>query len=538
MNTHDAEKAIDTTAHFEETAARPGPRFADGESLAGFTTTTSEKAGSSRYASSETGLEHVKASKAAERRLVRKLDVVILPMAVLLYLSAYLDRGAMGNAKLMGLEKTVLGNVDVRYSIALMCFYITYIVLSIPGTLFAKQFLPSTTIACGALVWSIATTCQAATHNPAALYVCRLFIGVGEAFFGQAMALYLSFWYTKQELAKRIGLFIAAGSLAGAFSGLIAAGVSKINSSIDNWRILFLVEGLPSLLLAIIVFFFLPSRPDSSKFLNEDERTIACTRLNAESNGEVGKGIDWAAVRYAFKDWKIYVLALAYSAMNLTLGSVSGFLPTIVKGLGYSNTDAQLYSVPPYACALGVMLLLTGISDRLKSRGVFVMLVYCIGIGLGVDPLRRKAVGWAILYGVSPVHVSKGGLRARYFACCCLASAGYANIPLIMAWVSNNSPSESQRAVGLGMLNSVGQCLSILASFLFPKAEGPRFVKGESVNLAFQAFGLVIALCMTLYFRWENARRDKREGGRPVKGMRVEGVAAAYDQAIGYRYVA
>ncbi|BGO98287.1 putative High-affinity nicotinic acid transporter (putative) [Rhodotorula toruloides] len=527
MNTHDAEKAIDTTAHYEETSARPGPRFADGESLAGYTTTTSEKAGSSRYASSETGLEHVKASKTAERRLVRKLDVVILPMAVLLYLSAYLDRGAMGNAKLMGLEKTVLGNVDVRYSIALMCFYITYIVFSIPGTLFAKQFLPSTTIACGALVWSIATTCQAATHNPAALYVCRLFIGVGEAFFGQAMALYLSFWYTKQELAKRIGLFISAGSLAGAFSGLIAAGVSKINSSIDNWRILFLVEGLPSLLLAIIVFFFLPSRPDSSKFLNEDERTIACTRLNAESNGEVGTGIDWAAVRYAFKDWKIYVLALAYSAMNLTLGSISGFLPTIVKGLGYSNTDAQLYSVPPYACALGVMLLLTGISDRLKSRGVFVMLVYCIGI-----------VGWAILYGVSPIHVSKGGLRARYFACCCLASAGYANIPLIMAWVSNNSPSESQRAVGLGMLNSVGQCLSILASFLFPKAEGPRFVKGESVNLAFQAFGLVIALGMTLYFRWENARRDKREGGQPVKGMRVEGVATAYDQAVGYRYVA
>ncbi|BGP29184.1 hypothetical protein JCM10296v2_000922 [Rhodotorula toruloides] len=526
MNTHDAEKAIDTTAHYQETAVRPGPRFADGESLAGLTTTTSEKAGSSRYASSETGLEHVKASKAAERRLVRKLDAVILPMAVLLYLSAYLDRGAMGNAKLMGLEKTVLGNVDVRYSIALMCFYITYIVFSIPGTLFAKQFLPSTTIACGALVWSIATTCQAATHNPAALYVRRLFIGVGEAFFGQAMALYLSFWYTKQELVKRIGLFISAGSLAGAFSGLIAAGVSKINSSIDNWRILFLVEGLPSLLLAIIVFLFLPSRPDSSKFLNEDERTIACTRLNAESNGEVGLGSTGLPSATPSRTG---------SAMNLTLGSISGFLPTIVKGLGYSNTDAQLYSVPPYACALGVMLLLTGISDRLKSRGIFVMLVYCIGI---LNPLYVTAVGWAILYGVSPIHVSKGGLRARYFACCCLASAGYANIPLIMAWVSNNSPSESQHAVGLGMLNSVGQCLSILASFLLPKVEGPRFVKGEYVNLAFQAFGLVIALCMTLYFRWENARRDKREGGRPVKGMRVEGVTTAYDQAVGYRYVA
>lgn len=141
-------------------------------------------------------------------------------------------------------------------------------------------------------------------------------------------------------------------------------------------------------------------------------------------------------------------------------------VPTIVKGLGYTNNQAQLYSVPPYACALGVMLLLTGISDRLKSRGFFVMIVYGIGIGACKSRstvLRQeltlshaRAVGWAILFGVNPIHVSKGGLRARYFACCCLASAGYANIPLIMAWVSNNSPSESQRAVGLGMLNSVG----------------------------------------------------------------------------------
>lgn len=71
---------------------------------------------------------------------------------------------------------------------------ITYIVLSVPGTLLAKQFLPSTTIACGALIWSCAATCQAAVTNPAGLYVCRLFVGVGEAMFGQAMALYFTMW--------------------------------------------------------------------------------------------------------------------------------------------------------------------------------------------------------------------------------------------------------------------------------------------------------------------------------------------------------
>ncbi|GAA6005448.1 hypothetical protein JCM10207_002985 [Rhodosporidiobolus poonsookiae] len=523
-------------AKFEETqeiqhretapAATGGARFVDGASLSDYTTTDTEKAGSSKYASSTIGLEHAAAKDKDVRKLVRKLDLVILPLAVLLYLSAYLDRGAMGNAKLMGLLDTVLRGNDTLYSVALSCFYITYILLSVPGTLLAKQFLPSTTIACAALIWSIATSCQAATTNPAGLFVCRLFIGVGEAGFGQAMALYFTYWYRKNEIAKRIGLFISAGSLAGAFSGLIAYGVARIpNAALDRWRVLFLIEGLPSFLLAIVVFFCLPSRPDKSRYLKGDERTLAITRLNADSLGEEHAGIDWKAVRYTLCDWKIYVISIAYSAMNLTLGSVSGFLPTIVKGLGYSNADAQLYSVPPYAVALGVMLLLTSLSDHFKSRGIFAMIVYAIGI-----------VGWTILLAVSPVGVSEGGLRARYFACCCIASCGYSNIPILMSWTSNNNPSESSRAVSLGMLNSVGQCLSILASFLFPSNEGPRFIKGASLNLAFQALGFLLVLGMTLYYRAENARRDRIEGGRPPKDMRIEGIATDYDKAVGFRY--
>lgn len=206
---------------------------------------------------------------------------------------------------------------------------------------------------------------------------------------------------------------LAAGSVAGAFSGLIAYGVAQIDSKIAAWRILFAVEGLPSLALAVVVFFCLPSRPDKTRYLNESQRTVACTRLNAHSQGNERMGIQWAAVRYALSDWRLrkwpcqhllppallppvsdvallgsffhlpslpslscepirhcikqyeavrrrlerktmclnrktsfstsqtprgaladarttVVLCISYSAMNLTLGSVSGFLPTIV----------------------------------------------------------------------------------------------------------------------------------------------------------------------------------------------------------------
>ncbi|GAA5856467.1 hypothetical protein JCM8547_008756 [Rhodosporidiobolus lusitaniae] len=527
MNT-DVEKTVKVEEMQEVSHNERAPRFADGESLAPVSTEgTGKDNSSSKYASSTIGLEHRTASQKEERKLVRKLDVLIIPLAVLLYLAAYLDRGALGNSKLLGLESTVLHNSDTGYSVALTCFYITYILLSIPGTLLAKAIDPSTSIAAGAFIWSVAASAQAGVHNQAGLYVCRLFIGVGEALFGQAMALYFTYWYRKNEIAKRIGLFISAGSLAGAFSGIIAYGVARIPSpALDAWRVLFLIEGLPSILLAIVVFLFLPSRPNKSRYLNEDERTIACTRLNADSLGtESGMGIDWRAVRYTLTDWKTYVISIAYSAMNLTLGSVSGFLPQIVKDLGYSNADAQLYTVPPYAVALGTMLFMTAISDKYRTRGIPAMIVFAIGI-----------TGWSILLGVDPVGVTEGGLRARYFACCCLASAGYSNIPIIMAWVSNNSGCETQRAVGLGSLNAIGQCLSILAAFLFPKPEGPRYRKGATVNIAFQCLGLVIALSMTLYYRWENARRDRKEGGRPAKGMPIPDILTDYDRAVGFRY--
>jgi 4-hydroxybenzoate polyprenyltransferase len=106
--------------------------------------------------------------------------------------------------------------------------------------------------------------------------------------------------------------------------------------------------------------------------------------------------------------------------MNLGLGSVGGFLPTIIQGLGYTEAKAQLFTVPPYAVSLVFMLLITTYSDRALTRGIPVAIVFIIG-----------AVGWAILMGVSPVKASHAMLSVRYFGCFCVVTAGYSAIPLI-----------------------------------------------------------------------------------------------------------
>lgn len=128
-----------------------------------------------------------------------------------------------------------------------------------------------------------------------------MFIGIGEAGFGQAVPFYFAYFYRKNELAKRVGLYVTCGALAGAFGGLISFGVSHINSSIAQWRLLFLIEGLPGLVIALLAFLMLPGRPEKTRWFSSDERTLALTRLNADSLGAEGNHIDWKAVIHAFK---------------------------------------------------------------------------------------------------------------------------------------------------------------------------------------------------------------------------------------------
>lgn len=478
----------------------------------------------SEFNTEHAGLPNTEADfKKAERKLKHKLDVLILPLTTLLYLCAYLDRGNMGNAKLQGVQKDLMDNSDTKFSIALACFYIAYIVFNVPGNIMAKLLKPSTSIAIAAFIWGTASTLQAATFNFPGIIVCRLFIGIGEAGFGPTVPFYYSIWYKREEIAIRNAFFIGCGALAGAFGGLIAYGVSFATGSTigATWRILFLIEGLPTLLLALIIFLFLPARPESSKYLTEEERALATARLTSSlSAGVHNRKFQWSGFRRAVTDYKIYLCGIIYLGVNLTLASISGFLPTIISSLGYSNADAQLYSVPPYACAAVFMILTSFLSDRFRCRGLFVcgvMMVSCMG--------------WIILLAVVDNQ------HARYFATFLLVMGSFAAVPLTLSWVSNNSANESQRVVELGMLNSIGQCFAILAAFIFPSGDKPLWRKGFGLNLAFNALAAILALILYFILRHENARRDRMEGGHPVSMADVD-VDKYNDLAPGFRYVA
>jgi len=307
--------------------------------------------------------------------------------------------------------------------------------------------------------------------------------------------------------------------VAGAFGGLIAFGVQHAHVAIANWRLLFIIEGLPTVLLGFVAIAFLPDRPETTKFFTEEERKIALARANRDTSGDLGYHVNKSHIANAFKDWRVYLGGVIYFGANAALASISAFLPTIIKTFGYTNALAQLLTVPPYAVTAVIITMCSLTSDRLLSRGPFVVTSTLVG---GIGNLLLLAVAHSN-------HV-------RYFATFFIVSGTYTTIGIVIAWYAHNLGSETKRATGTPLYMAIGQCGSILGSHLFPSTEGPRYIKGFSVLAGLLFVGAICALILTIHYGHENARRD-RVYGMHIPNTRVDTSELA-DRAPGFRYIA
>ncbi|KAK7214671.1 hypothetical protein V2G26_002674 [Clonostachys chloroleuca] len=177
-------------------------------------------------------------SEDAKKKALRKIDIRLIPMLAFLYLISFLDRANIGNAKIEGLMEDL--KLDgTKYNIALSIFFVPYILLEVPSnTLLLKFKRPSTYLAILVTTWGVVITLTGIVQNFAGLVVCRLLLGVFEAGFFPGAVYLISRWYLPHESQVRIALFYTASALAGAFSGLLAFGISKLNGlgKLEGWR--------------------------------------------------------------------------------------------------------------------------------------------------------------------------------------------------------------------------------------------------------------------------------------------------------------
>ncbi|PPJ53262.1 hypothetical protein CBER1_11943 [Cercospora berteroae] len=428
-----------------------------------------------------------------EKRVIRKLDKRILPLVFVLYSVAVLDRSNLGNAKLAGLAEDVdLGGG--RYAMLGTIFYIAYIVSQ--WTLIGwKQFKPHQFCAFTVLFWGFVASIQAAAFNWEGLMACRFFLGVAEAMFGPGIPLYLTFFYPRELVGFRHGVFVSGAAMANAYGGALAYGISQIKGSIAPWKTLFLIEGLPTICMAGIAWFYLPDSISTAKFLNDREKQVALCFVARNQRVDIGseRGVRFKELFEAFKDPKSFLPAICYFGCNVSFASLPLFLPTIISDIGtFTRIQSNGLSAPPYIFCFFVILTLCFLSDRYKMRGPFIALAAFVA-----------AIGFII-------NATATATGPRYFSTF-LSVCIFASVALLLSWTANLHSTESKRGGGYAILYTIGQAGPFLGTNIFPPADEPHFRRGLWVSASMCLMVGVVAAILSLWIIHDN-RKLAKEG--------------------------
>ncbi len=290
---------------------------------------------------------------AQDRKLLWKLDLRLIPWLCLLYLISFLDRTNIGNAKLDGLT-TSLHITSGQYNACLSIFFVSYALFEPITNILLKRLRPSVFIPIIMVLWGICMVCMGLTHNFQGMMAARFFLGLAEAGLFPGINYYLSCWYRRSEFGIRAAIFFSAAAVSGSFGGLLAAAIGQMKGigGKAGWAWIFILEGLATILIGAASFWMVFDFPDEARFLSDIDRQRVIRRLKADQQSSAEHEsfkmeYFWASV----KDWKTWLYALIYMGADCPLYAFSLFLPSIVAGLGYTSTKAQLLSVPPYAAA-------------------------------------------------------------------------------------------------------------------------------------------------------------------------------------------
>lgn len=465
---------------------------------------------------------HSKEDLQFERRLIRKMDLHVCPWVMLVYLVSFLDRVNIGNARLFGLEAD-LGMKGSQYQTAVSVLFVTYLLFEVPSNLVIKKLKPSRYVAFITFAWGVVATLTGIVQSYGALIACRVILGTFEAGLFPGMAVYLTFWYTRKELALRIGYLFVSSALAGAFGGLLATAIGQMDgvAGMRGWRWILIIEGLPSVILGCIIPFVLADDPESAKWLtNEEKAYIRARKLRQQGENADAQKFHWGDVRKCFKDPKVYAFAIAQFGCDTMLYGFSTFLPTIIQQLGHwSATETQLLTVPCYALGAVTYLVIAFISDRYQIRG-------WLSVGGGLVSI----LGYLILL----VPVSSG---AHYLGCFFVAMGLYVVVGIPLSWLPNNVPRYGKRTSATGLQLTVGNASGVMAPFLYATNEKPRYIRGHAVSLSMVALATSIYAILALVYARINARRERGEEDGKLQNKTEDEIDAMGDDSPRFRFI-
>ncbi|MFD9813515.1 MFS transporter [Streptomyces sp. NPDC059080] len=296
--------------------------------------------------------------------LYRRVGWRILPLLVLCYTFAFLDRVNIGFAKLAMQQD--IGISESVYGLAAGIFFLGYVIFEVPSNLLLSKIGTRKTLCRILLLWGLTAAAMMFVSDPTSFYVLRFLLGVFEAGFAPGIIFYLTYWYPPARMAAPLGLLLLPGPIGSMIGGPVSSWLIthfEGTAGLHGWQWMFLLEGLPCLVLALAVWRRLADSPEQATWLSAEEKELL--RRDLVVDGDQGKH----DFRKVLRDPRVYALALGLFCLISGLYAVSFWLPTILKENGLTDIGSiGLYSALPYAFAIVLMVVLGRRSDRTGER--------------------------------------------------------------------------------------------------------------------------------------------------------------------------
>ena len=368
----------------------------------------------------------------------------LLPFLFVLYIANYLDRANIAYAAI-GMARD-LGFNDRVFGAGAGIFFLGYVVFQIPGALLVERWSARGVICLSMIIWGSMTALTALVHTPMQLYLARLILGAAEAGFFPGVIVYLSHWFTSNDRAKATGNFMAAIPLSFVIGSPVAGWILGHSFlAISGWRWLFLLEGLPTILLGGIAFFYLTDLPEQARWLLPEQKQWLQSKLQSEKSEKVQA----IPIAQALGSRTIVLLASVCFLNYFGYYSFLFYLPIMLKRLsGFSDLNVGLLGALPYAALFAAMLFNGWHSDKSAERRW-----HC------AVPSLIAAAG---LFGLM-LHPNSFLLSMLFIT---LATLGNSYLPAMWA-MPTEFLGKSAAAAAVGMINGVGSIAGFAGPYLF-----------------------------------------------------------------------
>ncbi|MCP9953868.1 MFS transporter [Actinomadura madurae] len=347
-----------------------------------------------------------KEDQALERRIFRRLGVRLFPLLVLILFVNFMDRANLGVVATPMSDD--LGLSGSAFGLAAGLFYLGYLLFEVPSNVALHRFGARVWIARIMITWGIVTVALMFVTGPVSLNVLRFLLGAAEAGLFPGVILYLTFWCPGRLFARAYSTFQLAVPVGLALTSLITSAVLLMHGALGmaGWRWVFLIEGLPAIVLGVIVFFVLPNGPKNAKWLNPDERSYLLEHAQASEPGGAHRR---GALAEVMRTPRVWIYAVLYFCMIVGFWTITYWLPTVVKEhFDVGTVGAGLISAIPWAFT-AVVMFLVGISST-RTGDVRWHMIVCLVVG-GLTLLASTLVGSPILALIC-LCFAAGGIQA------------------------------------------------------------------------------------------------------------------------------